>query len=126
MPEHETDQPSIRPEVVQAVFSALTDMDPGQLAPLYAAGIRITPAEQRQANQLFAASIEAGFNQRERFARAMEVLLDGRKFTTPPSSAQLFDGLTTKSVAELRDLYDALPTSCRAEYDSRYGRPDEI
>jgi hypothetical protein len=90
MPEHEADQLPIRPEVVQAIFSALTDMDPGKLTPLDAAGIRITPAEQKQADQLYAASIEASFDQRERFARAMEVLLDGRKFAKPPSSAELF------------------------------------
>jgi hypothetical protein len=46
MPEHSAgppgDEPGIRPEVVQAVFSALVDMDPGKLAPLEANGIRIT------------------------------------------------------------------------------------
>ncbi len=63
MPEHDAEQPPVRPEVVQAVFSGLIDMDPGKLAPLEAAGIGITPAEQRQADQLYAASIEASFRE---------------------------------------------------------------
>lgn len=115
MPEHQADEPAIRPEVVQAVFSALTDVDPSRFAPLQAAGIRITPAVQRQANQLYAASIEASFHQRERFARAMEVLIDGRKFSKPPGWAELFDGLSPEGASQLRDLYDR-----------KYGWPKEI
>jgi hypothetical protein len=126
MPEHDADQPPVRPEVVQAIFSALTDMDPGKLAPLEVAGIGITPAEQRQANLLYAASIEASFDQRERFARAMEVLIGGRKFSKPPGWAELFDGLSPEGTSELRELYDALPGPARAEYDRRYRRPGEI
>lgn len=126
MPEHDAEQPPIRPEVVQAIFSALIDMDPAKLAPVEAAGIRITPAEQRQADELYAATIEASFDQRERFARAMEVLIDGRKFSKPPGWAELFDGLSPEVTSQLRDLYDALPDPGRAEYDRRYGRPEEI
>ena len=124
--EDDAGQPPVRPEVVQAIFSALTDMDPGKLAPLEAAGIGITPAEQRQADLLFAASIEASFDQRERFVRAMEVLIGGRTFPEPPGWAELFDGLSPEGASELRGLYDALPDPGRAEYDRRYGRPGEI
>lgn len=119
-------EPGIRPEVVQAIFSALTDMDRDKLAPLEAAGIRITPAEQRQADLLFAASIEASLPQRQRLASAMEVLIGDRQFSTPPSWPELFDGLTPERVSQLYDLYDTLPDGGRAEYDRRYGRPEEI
>ena len=33
MPEHDVGQPPVRPEVVQALFSALIDIDPDKLAP---------------------------------------------------------------------------------------------
>ena len=55
MPEHSAgppgDQSGIRPEVVQAIFSALVDMD-----PLEANRIRITPAERKQADELYLAA----------------------------------------------------------------------
>src|SRR5271169_3735181 len=60
MPEHSAgppgDESGIRPELVQAIFSALVDMDPGKLAPLEANGIRITPAERKQADELYLAA----------------------------------------------------------------------
>jgi hypothetical protein len=63
MPEHSAgppgDESGIRPEVVQAIFSALVDMDPGKLAPLEANGIRITPAERKQADELYLACSRA-------------------------------------------------------------------
>ena len=59
MPEHGAgppgDESGIRPEVVRAIFSALVDTDPGKLAPLEAIGIRITPAERKQADELYLA-----------------------------------------------------------------------
>ena len=39
-------EPQPRPEVVQALFSALVDMDPGELAKIAETGI--TPAERSQ------------------------------------------------------------------------------
>jgi hypothetical protein len=46
----------VRPEVVQAIFSALADMDPGKLGPLEANRIRITPAERKRAGELYLAA----------------------------------------------------------------------
>src|SRR5713101_6527932 len=87
MPEHSAgppgDESGIRPEVVQAIFSALVDMDPGKLAPLEANGIRITPAERKQADELYLASMLAGRGQRKRWLEAMQVLIGGRKFSEP-------------------------------------------
>ena len=48
---------SLRPcQSVQAIFSALVDMDPGKLE---ANGIRITPAERKQADELYLACSRA-------------------------------------------------------------------
>jgi hypothetical protein len=124
MPEHDADQPPIRPEVVQAIFSALTDMDPAKLAPLETTGI--TPAERKQAEDLFAASLNASREQRERRLKALQVLIGDRTFSSPPSWPELFDGLSPEGASELRDLYDAMSDGARAEYDRRYGRPGEI
>jgi hypothetical protein len=66
-------EPLVRPDVVQALFSALVDMDPARLADIEATGI--TPAERRQAEDLFAASIDAGIPRRQRFAEAMGILI---------------------------------------------------
>jgi hypothetical protein len=116
--------PEIRPEIVQALFSALTDMDPAKLAAVAETGI--TSAERKQAEDLFLASIIVGFDQRERWLQAMDVLIGDRKLSDNPSWSDLFDDLTPERAAQLRDLYDALPDGARAEYDERYGRPREI
>lgn len=115
------DVPEIRPDVVQAVFSALTGMDPAKLTPLEETGI--TRAERQQAEALFAASLDASLGQRERMVQAMQILIgDGRR-SGEPTWAELFDDLSTERVARLGELYDALPDGGRAEYDRRYGRP---
>lgn len=124
MPEHDAEQPPVRPEVVQAIFSALIDMDPDKLAPLEAGGI--TPAERQQAEQLFLASFPAIMDQRERWLEAMQVLIGDRKLTEGTSWADLFDRLDAGRLGQIRDLYDALDDGARAEYDRRYGRPEEI
>lgn len=117
-------EPQPRPEVVQALFSALTDMNPGELDMLEETGI--TPAERSQAEDLFAASIEASLPRRQRFVEAMSILADGGKLQGDPTWQELFDSLTPERAAALRDLYDALPDGARAEWDSRYGRPAGI
>jgi hypothetical protein len=124
MPEHDAGEPGVRPEVVQAIFSARIDMDPEKLAPLAAAGI--TPAERRQADDLYLASMLASRDQRERWLKAMEVLIGGRKFDSPPGWSELFDGLSPEGASQLRELYDVLEEPARDEYDRRYGRPGEI
>jgi hypothetical protein len=124
MPERDADQPPVRPEVVQAIFSALIDMDLAKLAPLAEAGI--TPAERKQADELYLASIIAGHDQRDRWLRTVEILIGGRTFSSPPSWPERFDGLSPEGAAKLRDLYDAMSDGARAEYDRRYGRPEKI
>jgi transcriptional regulator with XRE-family HTH domain len=119
-------EPEIRSETVQAIFSALVDMDPLKLVPLVESGIRITAAERRRADELYLASIIAGFDQRERRLQAMQVLIGDREFSAPPTWAELFSGLTPERRAQLSDLYDALPDGARAEYDRRYGHPKDI
>jgi hypothetical protein len=117
-------EPQPRPDVVQALFSALVDMDPGQLAKIAETGI--TPAERRQAEDLFAASIEASLPRRQRFTKAMVILADGGQLQQGATWRELFDSLTPERAQLLEGLYDALPDGARAEWDSRYGRPDGI
>jgi hypothetical protein len=119
-------EPEPRPEVVQAIFSALIDMDPGKLAPLQEAGIMITPAEREQAEGLYHASMLASMDQRERWLEAMQVLTSNRKLTGGTSWSDLFDSLGPEHASQLRGLYDAMPDGARAEYDRRHGRPKEI
>jgi hypothetical protein len=113
-----------RPEVVQALFSALVDMDPGELDKI--AGTGITPAERRQAEDLFAATLAASLPQRERFPEAMRVLIGDRKLQEGTTWQELFDSLTPERAVVLEGLYDGLPDGARAEWDHRYGRPAAI
>ncbi len=126
MTEPPRDEPEVRPEVVQAVFSALVDMDPDKLAPLEVSGTRVTPAERKQAEELYAASLRASRDQRERWLKAMQVLTGDRKLTEGTGWPDLFDDLTAERLEQLRELYDAMPDPARAEYDRRYGRPENI
>ena len=118
------DQPRIRPEVVQAVFSALTDMDPGKLAALASSGV--TRAERKPADELYFASLLAGSDQQERRLDALRALIGDHELAESTGWSDLFDGLSPERAWELRGLYDALPDSARAEYDRRYGRPQDI
>jgi hypothetical protein len=113
-----------RPEVVDAVYSALINMDQSKLLPLQEGGTRITASEKAAAEDLYLASRLASLDHRTRWLRAMEVLIGGRKFTTEPTWAELFDGLSPEGASELRDFYDAFPDGARAEYDRRYGPSD--
>ena len=56
----------------------------------------------------------------------MSILAEGGKLQADPHLAELFDHLTPERAAALEDLYDVLPDGARAEWDSRYGRPDGI
>ena len=67
------------------------------------------------------ASQEHGQRRRE----VWQVLI-ARDWPSPPSWEQLFDDLTPERAARLGSLYDALPEGARAEYDRRYGRPQDI
>ena len=125
MPDHNPsgDEPAPRPEVIQAVLSALTDMDPAKLAPLQETGI--TAVERKQAEELFATTMLATSDHRRRRVEAWEVLI-GREWPAPPTWQEMFDELTPERAGRLRELYDALPDGARAEYDRRYGRPEAI
>lgn len=112
-----------RPEVVDAVYSALIEMNPAKLTALEKTGIRITEAERAAAEDLYMASMLASLSHRERRLAALQLLAGGREIFGPPSWADLFDGLSPERAEQLRDLYDALPEGAQAEYDRRYGPP---
>jgi len=110
-----------RPEVVQAIFKALSEMDPFALAPL--AEVGVTEAEKDEARGLYGASLAASADFHERQAEVWQVLLH-RRWDQPPSWRELFDDLEDGGRQRLVELYDAMPESARAEFDRRYGRPD--
>jgi hypothetical protein len=114
---------AIRPDVVQALYSALTDMDPARLASLAETGI--TPAERKQAEELHLAGMLASQDYRDRESKVWELLIT-RQWSSPPTWEQLFDELTPERAARLGELYDALPDGARVEYDNRYGRPQDL
>jgi hypothetical protein len=64
--------------------------------------------------------------QRKRGLDAMQALIRNRKLSAGTTWHNLFDGLSPEHVSQLRDLYDALPDGARAEYDRRYGQPEDI
>jgi len=128
MPEYNApgDEPEIRPEVVQAVFSALIDMDPATLMQLEAAGTGVTSAEREQAENLYAASLRASQDQPQRWLEGVKVLTARSDLSGGRSWADLFDSLGPEHAIQLRGLYDSMNDGARAEYDRRYGRPEEI
>jgi hypothetical protein len=106
----------VRPEVVAAIVTALRETDPSNL-PADA-----TRAEKDAAKDQYLAGMVAERAQRDRQSRAWELLLT-RGHDDPPSWQQLFDELPAESVAQLAELYDALPEGAQAEYTRRYGSP---
>ena len=125
MPERnpDGDQPQARPEVVQAVLSAIIDQDTARLEALARTGV--TQAELSQAENLVAASLQADHDQLDRQEEVWRIL-GAREWPSPPTWQQLLDDLTPERAARLRELYDALPDGARAEYDRRYGHPEDI
>lgn len=115
----------LRPEVVDAVYTALLKMDPAPLLVLEEAGTGVTAAERAAAEDLYLNSMLASHDHRERWLRSMQVLFGDRKFDHDPTWAELFDGLSPEAASELRDLYDALSDGARAEYDRWHGAPGE-
>ena len=110
----ETEQ--VRPEVVEAIVSALQHTDPSNL-PADA-----TRAEKDAAKDRYLAGMVAERSQRDRQHRAWELLMH-RGHAEPPSWQQLFDELPEGSLSELGELYDALPEGAQAEYTRRFGAP---
>jgi hypothetical protein len=111
-----TESEQVRPEVVAAIVTALEQTDPSNL-PADA-----TRAEKDAAKDRYLSSLVAGRAQRERQTRAWELLLT-RSHDDAPSWAQLFDELPESSLAELGELYDALPEGAQTEYTRRFGTP---
>jgi hypothetical protein len=111
-----SESPQVRPEVVAAIVAALKDTDPSNL-PADA-----TRAEKDAAKDQYLSGLVAGRAQRDRQTRAWELLLT-RSHEDPPSWSQLFDELPESSLAELGDLYDALPEGAQTEYARRFGAP---
>ncbi len=79
-----------RPEVVQAISDALMSLD---LARLTAIEGTITPAELMQAEQLFAAELEASQDYRDRRIRAWQILAR-QPWPEEATWPQVFDLLT--------------------------------
>ena len=106
----------VRPEVVEAIVTALQETDPSNL-PADA-----TRAEKDAAKDRYLSGVVAERAQRDRQHRAWELLLT-RGHEEPPSWEQLFDELPQSSITELGELYDALPEGAQTEYARRYGAP---
>ena len=106
----------VRPEVVAAIVTALQETDPSNL-PADA-----TRAEKDAAKDRYLSDLVAARDQRDRQAQAWELLVT-RSHDEPPSWSQLFDELPESSLAQLGDLYDALPEGAQAEYARRFGAP---
>jgi len=106
----------VRPEVVAAIVAALQETDPSNL-PADA-----TRAEKDAAKDRYLSGVVAERAQRDRQHRAWELLLT-RGHDEPPSWEQLFDELPESSIAQLGELYDALPEGAQTEYARRYGAP---
>ncbi|HEV7725779.1 MAG TPA: hypothetical protein VGO74_02515 [Modestobacter sp.] len=111
-----SESPQVRPDVVAAIVAALKDTDPSNL-PADA-----TRAEKDAAKDRYLSDLVAARDQRDRQAQAWELLVT-RSHDEPPSWSQLFDELPESSLAQLGDLYDALPEGAQAEYARRFGAP---
>jgi hypothetical protein len=109
----------VRPEVVDAIVSVLEGADPSMLPP------GATKAEKSAAQDRYLTHMAAERGRRERQTRAWELLLT-RGYDEPPTWQQLFDDLDPDAVAELGDLYDALPAGAQQEYARRFGVPSTV
>ena len=124
------DEPEIRPEVVQAIFSAMADNNSAKLNDLLRSGV--TTGEYLQAMNQYgespasespvSESAHVAPDNHQREFEAIKLLAGDRQLTDATGWPDLFDGLTPERAAQLRDLYHALPEGARAEYDRRYGR----
>lgn len=113
----ETDQ--LRPEVVAAIVAVLKGADPSGLPPT------ATREEKDAAKDRYLSEFAAERSKRDRQTRAWELLLT-RSYDEPPTWQRLFDDLSPDAVAELGELYDALPAGAQEEYAGRYGVPSRV
>ena len=113
----ETDQ--LRPEVVEAIVAVLKGADPSALPP------SATKEEKDAAKDRYLSEFVAERSKRDRQTRAWELLLT-RSYDEPPTWQRLFDDLSPDVVAQLGELYDALPAGAQEEYARRYGVPTGV
>jgi hypothetical protein len=113
------DEAGIRPEVSEALFRALQEEDSAGITGLEAAGI--SADERKRAQWLFRVT-----QAEARLDREGEVwhLLITRQWASTPTMEELFGELTPDRAARLGELYDVMPDAVRAEYDRRYGHPE--
>ncbi|MCV2491084.1 hypothetical protein OF117_17165 [Geodermatophilus sp. YIM 151500] len=109
----------VRPDVVDAIVGVLRGGDPSTLP----AGA--TREEKAAAKDRYLSEFLAERSKRDRQAQAWELLLT-RSYDEPPTWARIFDDLSPEAVAELGDLYDALPAGAQEEYARRYGTPSAV
>jgi hypothetical protein len=102
--------------VVEAILGVLKGGDP---AALPAAATR---AEKDAAKDRYLSEVLAERSKRDRQAQAWELLLT-RSYDEPPTWRRIFDDLSPEALAELGDLYDALPAGAQEEYNRRFGVP---
>ena len=112
-------EPSVRPEVVDAIVGVLKGDD---LAELPAGA---TKEEKEAAKDRYLSEFLAERSKRDRQARAWELLLT-RGYDEPPTWQRIFDDLSSETVDELGTLYDALPAGAQEEYARRYGVPSGV
>lgn len=112
-----TEGDPIRSEVVDAVFKALTRMDPSALAGLTS----VTPAERQAAEDLFLASMMASRDHATRETEVWEIVIK-RQWETRPSWDQLWAELNESDMDKLRERYDALPDPLRRRLDEHDGQ----
>ena len=113
----EPDRP--RPDVVAAIVAVLKGADPSGLPP------SATREEKDAAKDRYLSEFAAERSKRDRQTHAWELLLT-RSYDEPPTWERLFDDLSTDVVAELGELYDALPAGAQEEYARRYGVPTGV
>jgi hypothetical protein len=112
-------QAQVRPEVVDTILGVLKGDDPAALPP------SATRAEKDAAKDRYLSEVLAERSKRDRQAQAWELLLT-RSYDEPPTWQRIFDDLSPESLAQLGELYDALPAGAQEEYARRYGIPSTV
>lgn len=110
----------VRSEAVEAIFAALTNMDPSALSGL----TYVTSAERARAEDLFLAAHLASRDHEDRKLRVWEVVLK-RRWSSPPTWVELWNELDEKDIGQLRELYDALPDGLRRLLDEHDSQEDQ-
>ena len=114
-----SDAQQVRPEVVDTIFAVLKGADPAEL-PADA-----TRAEKDAAKDRYLSEVVAERSKRDRQAQAWELLLT-RAYDESPTWERIFDDLPPESLAQLGELYDALPAGAQEEYTRRFGVPSTV